>query len=243
MARQGLLEASGVVLARVRMGEGGLWLTLFLRGEGLLRASAPGAESGRVRFGGGTEPFVGGTFRLYRGRAGGLCLNGVDIVDGMIPLRRRPDALLTAVRWSRLVTRFLLSGHPADELLANLYWNMRLLSEPSVPAAAAGWRFLWRWLTDWGLASDMGHCIHCGRVLQKGAAWTGEGLVCPDCDPSAQRERPVFTGGELTLLSQVAGRSVEGVASAFRANPSLQAREGVFALASRCLESLLQNEK
>ena len=125
MPRQGLDAASGVVLARTAAGEGDLLLTLFLKGRGLIRASARGAASGRVRFGGGTEPLVWGSFRLHRGRGGGVYLNAVDVIDGMIPLRRRPEALRAAVRWAKLLTRHLMAEHPADDLLANLYWNMR----------------------------------------------------------------------------------------------------------------------
>lgn len=238
MPRQGLMAATGVVLARARTGEAGLWLTLFLKGEGLLRASAPGAESGSVRFGGGTEPFVWGTFQLHRGRAGGLCLSGVDIADDMLPLRKRPELLYMAVRWSRLVKRFLPFEYPADALLANLYWNLRLLSAPPVPPAAADWRFLWRWLEDWGLAPDLAHCARCGRELDR-AAWTEDGLLCTDCGRGAQGTRPSFTGEELGLLLQTTARDGEAVARAFEENVFLKKQEPLFALAARCAEGLL----
>ncbi len=238
MLRQGLMAASGVVLARARTGESGLWLTLFLRGEGVLRATAPGAESGHVRFGGGTEPFVWGTFQLHRGRAGGLCLSGVDIADDMLSLRKRPEALYTAVRWSRLVKRFLPFEYPADVLLANLYWNMRLLSVPAVPPAAAAWRFLWRWLEDWGLAPDLAHCSRCGGAPE-GAEWTEEGLLCSHCVRDRQGARPSFSGAELTLLRQVAERDGEAVAHLFEKNESFIKYEAAFALAARCAEGLL----
>ena len=245
MAKQGLLDASGAVLARSRMGEAGLWLTLFLKGQGILRASAPGAEAGRVRFGGGTEPFVWGAFHLRRGRGGGLCLNGADVADDMMGLRNRPDALYMAVRWSRLLTRLLIPEHPADDLLANLYWNMRLLSNPIAPPEAAEWRFLYRWLMEWGLAPDIAHCAFCGCAPQPGQnfAWTDDGLVCADCRPLAQKEKPTFTGGELALLSQVAARDVEGVVSLFAGHKQTEDRRGVFVLASRCAEGVLHSEK
>ena len=239
MGNQGLLTASGVVLSRSRTGEAGLRLMLFLRGEGLLWASAPGAESGSVRFGGGTEPFVWGTFQLRKGRGGGLYLSSVDIADDMLPLRRRPEALYMAVRWSRLVKRFLPSELPADELLANLYWNMRLLSAPQVPPAAAEWRFLWRWLTEWGLAPDLAHCTHCGRVLRYGGVWDRDGLLCPDCGRGAREEKPPFSGEELALLRQAVERDGEAVTRAFEKDEALWNRSGVFALAARCAEGLL----
>lgn len=239
MPGQGLLSGTGVVLARARVGEAGLWLTLFLRGEGLLRASAPGAESGSVRFGGGTEPFVWGTFQLHKGRGGSLYLSGVDIADDMLPLRKRPEALYMAVRWSRLVKRFLPFEYPADDLLANLYWNMRLLSSPQVPPAAAEWRFLWRWLKEWGLAPDLAHCSRCGRVLRYEGMWTRDGLLCPDCGRAVREENPSFTGEELALLRQAVEQDGENLVHAFEKDEALWNRGGVFALAARCAEGLL----
>ena len=236
MPHQGLLSASGVVLARSQMGEGGLWLTLFLKGQGLMRASAPGAERGRVRLGGGTEPFVWGAFSLHRGRNGGLYVNGVDIADDMLPLRRRPEALRLAVRWSKRLMRWLMPDHPDDALLANLYWNMRLLSAPSVPCGAVGWRFLWRWLTLWGIAPELRRCSLCGRPPER-AAWNGEGLVCPTCAPGAMADRPVFSAPDLALLLRVAGLDVDGVKALFSEDPA--PRSGLFELACRCVEGLV----
>ena len=85
----------------------------------------------------------------------------------------------------------------------------------------------------------------CGRAPQPGQnfAWTDDGLVCADCRPLAQKEKPTFTGGELALLSQVAARDVEGVVSLFAGSRQLEDRRGVFVLASRCAEGVLHSEK
>lgn len=241
MPGQGLLEASGVVLSRGTGGEGGLRLTLFLKGQGLTWASAPGAASGRVRFGGGTEPLVWGTFQLHRGRGGGLCLSGVDVADDMLPLRRRPKALLAAVHWAKLLRRWLLVEHPDDGLLANLYWNMRLLSSPKVPEEAAGWRFLWRWLLAWGLAPDLGHCVRCGRGLGTSRGiWTGEGLACEDCGGTSE-ERPAFTGQERRLLALTAEGDVKTLRRAFE--EGTLSPQFAFGLAFRCASGLLRGER
>lgn len=238
MSRQGLEAASGVVLTRSASGEGDLSLTLFLKGMGLVRVFARGAAAGRVRFGGGTEPLVWGSFRLHRGRGGGVYLSAVDVVDGMIPLRRRPDPLRAAVRWSRLLVRHLMAEHPADDLLANLYWNMRLLAAPGVPPDAAEWRFLWRWLSAWGLAPDLARCAHCGAALGE-ASWTGEGLICAGCGP--QGDRPRFSGEDLALLRRVAGTDVAGVERHGKLG-ELDGVRGTFALASRCVQGLLSQD-
>lgn len=239
-SNQGLLRASGALLSRVCMGEGDLWLTFFLKGEGLLRASAKGAERGRVRFGGATEPLTWGVFQLHRGRSGGRYLSGADIADDMISLRRSPKALMTAVRWARLVIRHLPPGHPADDLLANLYWNMKLLSEPGVPPELADWRFCWRWLISWGLAPDLTRCERCQSPLFEGA-WTGEGWICPRCAPGAAEERPVFSEEELKLLRQTAGLTLPQLRQ-LGEQMELARSAGLFSLASRCAEGLLSQD-
>jgi hypothetical protein len=154
----GFQSASGVVLSRRIVGEGDLLLTLFLKGMGLTFVSARGAATGKVRFGGGTEPLVWGSFSLYRSRGGEegrKYLKSVDVADDMLKLRSRSDALFAAVRWAKLLTRHLMDGHPADDILANLYWNMKLMSDGEIPVEVAEWRFLWRWLKNWGLAPDL----------------------------------------------------------------------------------------
>ena len=154
----GFQSASGVVLSRRIVGEGDLLLTLFLKGMGLTFVSARGAATGKVRFGGGTEPLVWGSFSLYRSRGGDegkKYLKGVDVADDMLKLRSRADALFAAVRWAKLLKRHLMDDHPADDILANFYWNMKLMSDGEIPVEAAEWRFLWRWLKTWGLAPDL----------------------------------------------------------------------------------------
>ncbi|MDR2174522.1 MAG: recombination protein O N-terminal domain-containing protein [Synergistaceae bacterium] len=147
-------SASGAVLNRRVAGEGDLLLTLFLRGSGMVFVSARGGGAGKVRFGGGTEPLMWGTFSLYEGRGGRRHLRSADTADDMLKLRSRPEALFAAVRWAKLLMRRLPPEHPSDDLLANFYWNMKLL-DGGFPAAAAEWRFLWRWLKSWGLAPDL----------------------------------------------------------------------------------------
>ena len=152
----GLESASGVVLNRRITGEGDLSLTLFLKKLGIAYVSAKGAAGGKVRFGGATEPMVWSAFELYRPKdeGGRLYLKSVDVADDMLPLRSRPEAVFATARWFRLLTRHLIEGHADDELLANLYWNMKLLCG-ALPVEVVEWRFMWRWLKSWGLAPEV----------------------------------------------------------------------------------------
>jgi len=160
----GFESASGVVLNRRVTGEGDLNLTLFLKGLGIAYASAKGAAGGRVRFGGATEPLVWSSFALYRPKddGGKLYLRSVDVADGMLPIRSRPEALFAAVRWFKLLKRHLMAGYADNGLLANLYWNMKLLCG-DWPVEAVEWRFMWRWLKAWGLAPDISEFAPIGK--------------------------------------------------------------------------------
>jgi DNA repair protein RecO (recombination protein O) len=171
----GFQSASGVVLSRRVIGEGDLFLTLFLKEMGMTTVSARGAAKGKVRFGGGTEPLVWGVFTLYQGKGEGKrYLKSVDVADDMLKLRTGACPLFTAVRWAKLLMRHLMEGHPADDLLANLYWNMKLLNEGEIPVEAVEWRFVWRWLKSWGLAPELAECVGCApeeaELLRKVAA-------------------------------------------------------------------------
>ena len=155
----GFESASGVVLRRRIAGEGDLNLTLFLKGLGIAYVSAKGAAGGKVRFGGATEPLVWGTFALYRPRSEGgkLYLKSVDVADDMLPLRSCPKSLFAVARWSKLLASHLMEGHADDGLLANMYWNMKLLCG-DLPVEVVEWRFMWRWLKAWGLAPGIPEC-------------------------------------------------------------------------------------
>ena len=234
-AQQGFKSGSGVVLRRRIAGEGDLLLTLFLKGIGVTAVSARGAAGGKVRFGGGTEPLAWGSFGLYKGKGGGFHLKSVDVADDMFRLRGRSAALFTAVRWAKLLTRYLMAGHPSDDLLANLYWNMKLLDEGNLPVEVVEWRFLWRWLKSWGLAPDLSLCTQCACTLDE-ALWTGEGLCCPKCVP--ERAAGSLSAVQLSFLRAVAEMKAPMLTEFIAKQcPCVDIR--LFANAGRCLEGFL----
>ena len=157
---------SGIVLARAQTGESSIKLTLFLKKRGIIYALAPRAEGGRTRFGGGTEPFIWGVFSFKPGKSGGNYLSEIEIKDDMIGLRRRSEAMFSAVKWSRLLIQNLIPENPDDELLANLYWNMKLLCDNKIPVEVSDWRFVWRWLRIWGIAPEDNHNFNKSLLLK-----------------------------------------------------------------------------
>ena len=202
------VRAKGVILTREDKGENLLWSTLFLEGEGIVSVSSK-------NFMGDSEPFVWGYFDLQRRkRSRYYFMFDTDIKDSMLKIRRGLEPLKTAFDVVRALLKYLPREHPDDELLVNLYWSMKLLTMPAVPPSAAYWRFLWLWLSEWGLAPEI----------------------------TAFHSDKGFTNEEVSLLSQLAILTYTGVIQLFTSKLDTTIRENIFRVASSIAITLL-NEK
>ncbi len=150
-----LSGVSGVILSRVFRAERSVYLQIFLRDYGITFAFVRLSESGQSHFGGDIEPLTWGVFKFGKNITGKYRLLDVENQDDMLQVRKRGDALVTAVSWANLVLKYLSENQPDDPLLVKLYWNMHLLKFPEIPVEAVNFRFLWQWLTLWGLAPEL----------------------------------------------------------------------------------------
>lgn len=191
------VTAKGVVLYRKDRGENRLWSTVFLQGIGMVGVSSK-------NFMGDSEPFVWGEFYFQRLKSGRYFMFDTDIKDTMFRLRRRGlEPLQVAFMFVKAVMKYLPYEQPDDELLINLYWSMKLLTFRAVPPSAAHWRFIWRWLNEWGLAPALEEFC------------SGKG----------------FLNEEIELLSQVAGITPKAVEELFLGKINPNVRENVFKVA------------
>ncbi len=192
------ITAKGVILAREPRGENLLWSTLFLQGIGMVGVSSK-------NFLGDSEPFVWGYFyfQQYR-KSNRYFLFDTDIKDTMFRIRRRGlETLQIAFTCVKTIMKYLPYEQPDDDLLANLYWFMKLLTLQAVPPSAAHWRFVWKWLTEWGIAPELKAFCSEWRFLTE----------------------------EMELLAQVAGINPKAIEALFlgKINPNI--RENVFRVA------------
>ena len=193
------ITVKGVILTREDSGENFLWTTLFLEGEGIINLTSK-------NFLGDSEPFSWGYFDLQRKqRSSRYFIYDNDIKDSMLNIRRGRETIRTAITWVKLLIRYLMPEQPDDELLTNLYWSMKLLCVPVVPVEAVNWRFLWLWLTEWGLAPELEE-FH------------------------AQRG---FRSVEVSLLSQVAFSELQKLPEIFSGQLSPEIRNKMFHVASK----------
>ena len=199
------VRASGVVLYRDLSGEKKLWLKLFLKGFGTVNVTAKKSS-------GDTEPFIWGKFGLKKKKNSvNYYIEEFETSDDMLSLRRRRESFLTALKWTKMIMKRLDNGQPDDDLLADLYWSMKLLEDDRVPAEVSGWKFLWRWLESWGLAPELADFYAANN----------------------------FNHDEIVLLTQISLLNTKGVGNLFSKNLSPNIRGNSFMAAAELAEKFL----
>lgn len=212
---ENFITASGVILSRRQSGENALWLILFLKEYGIMNVTAPAFSSIRKNFGGDTEPFLWGVFSLRKKNKGrSYFIDDIEITDDMMSLRKSRTTIMTAFKWSKAVMKYLMPEQPDDDLLSNLYWNMKLLCDKRIPAYVSDWRFIWLWLEEWGLAPDIAS-FHASMN---------------------------FNRDEIFLLVQVAKLGINEIVKLFSEGLKPNVRENVFKVAVKLALNFL-NEK
>ena len=200
------ITAKGVTLRREISGENNLWVHLFLQGEGVV--SLPSKN-----FKGDSEPFVWAVYNFRKkSRSAKYFVSDIDVKDDMLSLRRSRNTISTAFKWSGLLAKYMPNEQPDDELLAVLYWNMKLLATPSVPCHVPDWRFLWQWMDLWGLAPDI----------------------------AAFHESHSFNNDEIHLLVKTITLSAKEVIQLFASPVNINIRENVFIIAASLASKFLR---
>ena len=200
------ITAKGVTLSREISGENNLWVRLFLQGEGVVSLSSK-------NFKGDSEPFIWAIYSFRKkSRSAKYFVSDIDVKDDMLAVRRSRETLLTAMKWSNLLAKYMPHEQPDDNLLTYLYWNMKLLATPSVPYYVPDWRFLWQWIMLWGLAPDIAE-FHASKN---------------------------FSNDEIRLLVQTLNLNAKGVIKLFTAPININIRENIFIIASRLAVKFLR---
>ncbi len=202
------LEASGVILHREISGEKKLWLKLFLKDFGIINVNSR-------RSLGDSEPLTWGKFSLAKKKKSvNYYVDDIEIADDMLALRKSRDSIFTALKWTKIISKFLTPEQPDNDLLTNLYWSMNLLKDSRVPVDAADWKFLWRWLENWGIAPDLVNFY----TLQN------------------------FNHDEILLLTQISLLNVKGIINLFSNKISSKIRENSFKIAAGLAEKFLMEK-
>ena len=208
LGEKDFVTASGITFSRKILGEKNLQVTLFLKDIGLITL-------GSKNLGGDSEPFVWGRFKLQKHkRVRSYYVYDIEVFDDMLKLRQKKECIFTAIKWTRLITKYLTFEQPDNNLLTNLYWSMKLLCVSCVPTEAINWRFIWKWVESWGLAPDMLNLY-------------------------ADKK---FNAAELSLLAQILISNPKEVADLFTKTLNTNIRENVFKVASKIAITFLDEK-
>jgi recombinational DNA repair protein (RecF pathway) len=187
---------------------------MLVKGEGLLRPLAYGAQGKRSGLRASAVPYNSGMANLhFDGAKNQWRLLSFDARNTHDGFREDLDRFYTATTWAEI----LLKTHGAGGDSAALYeLSASAFSLLSVSSREEGTRlnlgFLWNFLEIEGVQPDPGHCGRCGRVLTIGredapVRFMPNGILTgPEC---SEPRWPLLPDGARRWLVAISGKPLE----------------------------------
>ncbi|MFW6145949.1 MAG: DNA repair protein RecO [Planctomycetota bacterium] len=187
-------------------------LHLLTREHGVVHLLAKGSRRAKSATGGRIDLLSTGevVFIPSRGTTLGTLTEFTETTNHS-PLRKRLAALNGALYMVEITRMLLAEGDPHPPVYDLLTAALDRLDKPDAPVAAVLAYFQWRLLLHVGLLGEMGHCLNCGRPLdRRGTYFTSRegGMLCPDCEGGWTEKRPVTRDalGGITALTAMQQR-------------------------------------
>jgi DNA repair protein RecO (recombination protein O) len=239
------IQAEGVILRSLRLGEADRVLHVYTRERGRVGVVAKGVRRTRSRFGARLEPLTRVNLMLHLGRGELGTVTGADIVASHRLVREDPDRLAVGLAGAETVARLFAEGEAspkAFEALCRFLEALETRAAPSRPIAreplllALGLKLH----LVAGFAPVLDRCANCGTVdspLARFSAATG-GAMCGAC-PGGFAIRPdtIAALGALLRAPLAEAPALPGplAAEVARAIAELHAEHGGFRLRSLAL--------
>ena len=151
------INSEGVILSLKSYGDKSIYAELFIMDHGRLYASMQHYSPQKKIISRELQQFLWGNFELIKNkRTHKYYIKDINIISDPSNININRNSLYAALRWSKILERYLPYRHADNDLLINLRDNMKLLEHPKiVPVRAAEFRLIWLWLKEWGLAPDL----------------------------------------------------------------------------------------
>lgn len=151
------INSKGVVLSLKSYGDKSIYSELFIIDYGRVYASLQHYSPQKKNTSRELQQFLWGNFELVKNkRTHKYYIKDINIIYESSAITMNRNSLYMALRWSKILAKYLPYRHADNDLLVNLWYNMKLLEHPDiVPVRAAEFRFIWLWLREWGLAPDL----------------------------------------------------------------------------------------
>lgn len=227
MPRERTFRTEAVVLRRTDFGEADRLLTLYSREFGKVKAIAKGARKPQSRKTGHVELFMRSKLLLARGRDLDI-ITQAEMIEGHPALREDLIRTTYASYAVELLDRFTVEEDQHLEIYNLLVEALSWFAGGEDVMLAARFYEL-RLLGLAGFRPQLFHCVNCGDTIEEQDQFFSAdlgGLLCPDCQESDRRARPV-TAVAVKVLRYLQTRSWQTV-HALRLKPSLHRElEGV----------------
>lgn len=192
-----LRETEAIVLRTHRLGEADKVASLFTRQLGRLRAVAAGAQRPKSRYGGTLEPLSYVRLWLFeRENRDLLRLNSAELIESFFEMQKDYRVQVAAQYIAEVTERFLPErdvNERAFRLLVAVLQALKRSGEVNRPLLYFDY-----WLLRLGgFLPDLDRCSACGRSLEEGNGYYGqgsEGLFCEDCRPAPAHEAVSVAG-------------------------------------------------
>jgi len=166
---------------------------LLTRAHGVVHLLAKGSRRAKSATGGRIDLLSTGevVFIPSRGTTLGTLTEFTEATNHS-PLRKRLAALNGALYMVEITRMLLAEGDPHPPVYDLLVAALDRLDKPEAPTAAVLAYFQWRLLLHVGLLGEMGHCLNCGRPLdRRGTSFSSGdgGMLCRDCESGWTEKR------------------------------------------------------
>ncbi|MDW7675350.1 MAG: DNA repair protein RecO [Bacillota bacterium] len=200
-------QVSGLVLRTRKYGEADHLLSILTLELGKVTAIAKGARKTTGSMRGKTQPFVFGTYMLYKGK-NMYTVTQAEIKHSFGKIGEDVAKYAYANYICELMDSLLEEGEPVPGLFKILLSTINSIEKETSPLIAP-W-FQLQLLQELGYGPQFQDCVACNKKIKAGAvifALDTGGIVCEDCT----NQKPNLSGGARGALSQLLQMRIEKV--------------------------------
>lgn len=186
-----MIEASGMVLSAMPVGEYDRRVVLLTKELGRITAFARGARRQNSPLLASTRPFTFGTFSLFAGR-NAYTLPSAEITEYFEGMGTDLDAVSYGCYFAEVAEYYTRENVDESQMLNLLYVSLKALLNDTIPNPLVRRIYEMRAMVINGEYPQVFQCMACGREVTSGKyIKRAAGMVCRDCDTGGKEAVPV----------------------------------------------------
>ncbi len=176
-----IIEAAGMVLSAMPVGEYDKRVVLLTKQLGRITAFARGARRQNSPLLASTRPFTFGTFSLYAGR-NSYTLQNAEITEYFEGMGTDLEAVAYGCYFAEIAEYYTREGVDESQMLNLLYVSLKALLTASIPNPLVRRIYELRAMVINGEYPQVFQCMECGKNLTSGKYRKQQGgMICLEC--------------------------------------------------------------